>query len=165
MTAAIGIAAGAHSGVDEVRSATEADHVPPGALATKERLFTLWLFAMLTYTYGDVVTLMDPIKHGSIQLTEGFLLGGSIFMMIPTSMVLLSRFLSYRANRATNVVAGTIMTVALILTLFAAKPTLYYVFFTVIEVATTAIIVWLAWRWRDTESQPRPLVARAATAA
>ena len=61
-------------------------------------LSTLWLFAMLTYTYGDVVTLMDPIKHGSIPLTEGFLLGGSIFMMIPISMVLLSRILKYRGQ-------------------------------------------------------------------
>jgi hypothetical protein len=30
----------------------------------KGRLSALWLFAMLTYTYGDVVTLMDPVKHG-----------------------------------------------------------------------------------------------------
>ncbi len=44
----------------------------------KGRLSALWLFAMLTYTYGDVVTLMDPVKHGSMQLTESFLLGGSI---------------------------------------------------------------------------------------
>ncbi len=119
----------------------------------KERLFTLWLFAMLTYTYGDVVTLMDPIKHGTMPLTETFLLGGSIFMMIPISMVLLSRILNYRANRVANLIAGSIMTVALILTLFAAVPTIYYVFFTVIEVVTTALIVWFAWRWRNTEAQ------------
>src|ERR1041385_2941111 len=61
----------------------------------KVLLSSLWLFAMLTYTYGDVVTLMDPVKHGSIQLSEGFLLGGSIFMMIPISMVLLSPILQY----------------------------------------------------------------------
>ena len=122
---------------------------------TKEMLFTLWLFAMLTYTYGDVVTLMDPIKHGTMEMTESFLLGGSIFMMIPISMVLLSRILKYRANRVANIIAGSIMTVALILTLFAAVPTIYYVFFTVIEVVTTAIIVWFAWRWRNTEAQPQ----------
>ena len=118
----------------------------------KVLLSTLWLFAMLTYTYGDVVTLMDPVKHGSIELTEGFLLGGSIFMMIPISMVLLSRILKYRANRWANIIAGTIMTVALILTLFVAVPTIYYVFFSVIEIACTAFIVWYAWRWRNPES-------------
>src|SRR5665647_527902 len=89
----------------------------------KTRLSALWLFAMLTYTYGDVVTLMDPVKHGSIQLTEGFLLGASIFMMIPITMVLLSRILRYRSNRWASIITGTIMTVSLILTLFAAVPT------------------------------------------
>lgn len=120
----------------------------------KVLLSTLWLFAMLTYTYGDVVTLMDPVKHGSIELTEGFLLGGSIFMMIPISMVLLSRVLKYRANRWANIIAGTIMTIALILTLFVAVPTLYYAFFSVIEIACTAVIVWYAWTWRTPESRP-----------
>jgi hypothetical protein len=117
----------------------------------KVRLSALWLFAILTYTYGDVVTLMDPVKHGSVQLTEGFLLGGSIFMMIPITMVLLSRILKYRASRLTSIIAGTIMTIALPLTLFAAVPTTYYVFFTVIEITCTALIVWYAWKWRDPE--------------
>ena len=120
----------------------------------KVLLSTLWLFAMLTYTYGDVVTLMDPVKHGSIELTEGFLLGGSIFMMIPISMVLLSRILHYRANRWANIIAGTIMTVALILTLFVAVPTTYYAFFSAIEIACTAVIVWYAWKWSNPEGSP-----------
>ena len=117
----------------------------------KGRLSALWLFAMLTYTYGDVVTLMDPVKHGSIELTEGFLLGGAIFMMIPITMVLLSRILKYRASRLASIIAGAIMTAALPVTLFVAKPTTYYVFFTVIEVIATALIVWFAWKWRVPE--------------
>jgi len=119
----------------------------------KVRLSALWLFAMLTYTYGDVVTLMDPVKHGSMQLTEGFLLGGSIFMMIPITMVLLSRILKYRASRWASIIAGTIMTAALPVTLFAAVPTSYYVFFTVIEITCTALIVWYAWKWRIPEGE------------
>ena len=117
----------------------------------KSKLAALWLFAMLTYTYGDVVTLMDPVKHGDIVLTEGFLLGGSIYMMIPISMVLLSRLLSFRANRLTSIIAGSIMTVTLILTLFVAVPTSYYVFFTAIEIGCTGYIVWYAARWRQLE--------------
>jgi hypothetical protein len=119
----------------------------------KVRLSALWLFAILTYTYGDVVTLMDPVKHGSIQMTEGFLLGGAIFMMIPITMVLLSRILKYRASRLASIIAGTIMTVVLPVTLFVAKPTMYYVFFTVIEIASTALIVFYAWKWRNPEGE------------
>jgi hypothetical protein len=121
----------------------------------KIRLSALWLFAMLTYTYGDVVPLMDPVKHGSVQLTEGFLLGGSIFMMIPITMVLLSRILEYRASRLASIIAGTIMTVALSVTLFVAEPTIYYLFFTVIEISCTALIVFFAWTWRKPEVESK----------
>ena len=119
----------------------------------KVRLSALWLFAILTYTYGDVVTLMDPVKHGSIQMSEGFLLGGAIFMMIPITMVLLSRILKYRASRLSSIIAGTIMTLVLPVTLFVAKPTMYYVFFTVIEIGCTALIVFYAWKWRKPEGE------------
>jgi hypothetical protein len=119
----------------------------------KARLSALWLFAMLTYTYGDVVTLMDPVKHGSVQLTEGFLLGGSIYMMIPITMVLLSRILKYRASRLASLIAGTVMTATLPMTLFVAVPASYYVFFTVIEITCTALIVWYAWNWRVSENE------------
>ena len=120
----------------------------------KTRLSALWLFAMLTYTYGDVVTLMDPVKHGSIQLTEGFLLGASIFMMIPITMVLLSRILKYRSNRLTSIIAGIVMTISLILTIFAAVPTKYYLFFSVIEITCTSLIVFFAWKWHNPDVSP-----------
>ena len=128
----------------------------------KVMLSTLWLFAMLNYTYGDVVTLMDPVylkgliatgAVGGLQITQGFLLGASIFQEIPIAMVLLSRILKYRANRWANIIAGTIMTVALIVTLFVAVPTLHYVFFSIIEIACTAFIVWYAWRWPNPEAR------------
>jgi hypothetical protein len=121
-------------------------------VSARTLLSSLWLFAMLTYTYGDVVTLMDPVKHGSIELTEGFLLGGSIYMMIPISMVLLSRILNYRANRWANIIAGSIMTATLTMTLFVAVPTSYYVFFSVIEIACTALIAGYAWKWSNPEA-------------
>jgi hypothetical protein len=117
----------------------------------KVKLSTLWLFAMLNYTYGDVVTLMDPVKHGSMQLTQGFLFGASVFMEIPIAMFLLARLLSYRANRWANIISGTIMTVALIMTLFVAVPTMYYAFFSVIEIGCTAMIVLYSWKWSDLE--------------
>jgi hypothetical protein len=126
-----------------------------GMPVMKMRLSALWLFAMLTYTYGDVVTLMDPVKHGSVQLTEGFLLGGSIFMMIPITMVLLSRILEYRSNRLASIIAGIIMTAALSVTLFVAKPAIYYLFFTVIEISCTALIVFFAWTWRKPEVESK----------
>lgn len=119
----------------------------------KTRLSALWLFAMLNYTYGDIVTLMDPVKHGSLQLTEGFLLGASVFMEIPIAMILLSLVLKPGINRGLNVLAGAFMTLALLATLFVAVPTKYYVFWTVIEVVTTAAITAYAWKWKSAEAR------------
>ena len=112
----------------------------------KARLSTLWVFAVLNYVYCDVVTLMDPVKHlGSVQLTPGFLLGASVLVEIPMTMVLLSRVLEDRVSRWTSICAGVVMTVVQGATLLVGRPTAYYVFFSVIEIATTAAIVWYAW--------------------
>ena len=126
--------------------------------ARKERkviLSTLWIFATLNYIYCDVVAVMDPVKHAPFQLTQGFLLGASILVEIPIAMVLLSRALGYGANRWANIVAGIVMTIVQIMSLFVAVPAMYYVFFSLVEISTTALIVWYAWTWSHPESGVR----------
>lgn len=119
-------------------------------------LSTLWIFAALNYLYCDVVGLMDSglLKQflegnvDGIDLNQGFLLGASILVEIPIAMVLLSRILKYRVNRLANIIAGTIMTVVQFLTLFLGSSTMYYIFFSILEIAATAFIVGYAWKWR-----------------
>ena len=120
----------------------------------KSTLSTLWLFATVNYLYCDVVSLMDPhlLKQylsgnvGGVSVTPGFLLAAGILVEIPMAMILLSRILGSRANRWANVGAGALMTIVQLATLFATRPALYYMFFSVIEIGTTAAIVWLAWK-------------------
>lgn len=122
-------------------------------------LSTLWIFAVLNYLYCDVVSFMDSNllkqylagKVGDMEISQGFLLIGSILMEISISMVLLSRILKYKANRLINIIAGIITTLAQISSLLTGKPTMYYIFFSVIEISTTAFIVWYAWRWKSNE--------------
>jgi hypothetical protein len=38
-------------------------------------------------------------------------------------------------------------------TLFVGVPAPYYLFFSVIEIATTVLIVWFAWNWREPVAQ------------
>ena len=123
----------------------------------KVRFSTLWVFAIFNYIYADVFTLMDPVAQreimagqvGSIQITQGFLLGGAILIETAIAMVLLSRVLEYRANRWANIITGALHTVAVILSVFVGGtlPTLYYIFFATIEIVCTSFIVWYAWRW------------------
>jgi len=125
------------------------------------RLSLLWVFAMLNYLSCDVLGLMDTTslkqylngEVNGIEVSQGFLLGAAILMEIPIAMVLLSSVLPARGSRWANIVAGTIMTMVQITTLFMAGLTAFYAFFSVFEIAATAFIVWYAWRWHIPRSQ------------
>lgn len=129
------------------------------------RLSTLWLFATLNYLYCDVVTIMDPQKLkqfmagtvGGMEINQGFLLGAGVLVEIPIAMVLLSRVLPYRVNRWANIIAGMIMTAVQILTLLPPTPTMYYIFFSIIEIASTSLIVWYAWKWSSPQVEDTPI--------
>lgn len=127
------------------------------AMDRKVLLSTMWLFAALNYLYCDVVQGMDASflrqyltgTVNGMQFTQGFLLAAAILIEIPIAMVLLSRVLKYKANRWANILAGAIMTLVQAASLFAGPPAMYYLFCSVLEIASTALIVWFAWSWRD----------------
>jgi hypothetical protein len=126
------------------------------------RLSTLWIFATVNYLYCDVMALMDPLllkqflagSAGGFTVTPGFLLGAAVLMEIPMAMILLSRVLKYRANRWANLIAGMIMTAVQCLSVFfGTSPTVYYVFFSIIEIASTLLIFWFSLRWRNPDAR------------
>ena len=141
---------------------------PAGMHDVKVRLSTLWIFAILNYLYADMLGLYDPAtlkdlmtgSVGGVQFTDGFMLGAAILMETAIVMVLLSRVLPYKANRWANIVAGVIHTTAVFGSMFVGTaPTLYYLFFGSIEIATTLFIIWYAWKWPNPEKgiNPTPL--------
>jgi len=128
-------------------------------LNKKMVISTLWIFTVLNYLYCDVMGLMNPVMlsqylagdiHG-MKIDESFLIKAAVVIEIPIAMVLLSRVLVYRVNRWANVIAGLIMTVAMVVTMFMGSglPTMYYLFFGTIEILTTLFIVWYAWVWNE----------------
>lgn len=141
----------------------------------KTKLSTLWLFATLNFIYCDVLGLMNPsmlkgFLNGNvagIDISQGFLLASGVLVEIPMAMVLLSRILGPRANRVANIVAGVVMTAVQVGSNFMGTPTPYYIFFSIIEIATTGVVVWFAWNWRpassstsaETEGRPRQPIA------
>lgn len=120
-------------------------------------LSTLWIFITANYIFCDVLSNMNPeflkvlMQGGQFSglppINQEFLLGAAIFMEIPFAMILCSRLLKYRANRWTNIIAGTIMTAIQIGSLFIGPPTLHYIFYSTIEIACSSFIVFYAWKW------------------
>lgn len=133
--------------------ATPARHIGPRTVVS-----SLWLFAILNYIYCDVLGLMyAPDLRGyidgtvgGIQINQGFLLAAGVLMTIPMSSVLVSRIAPHRLARWWSIVAGAIMTLVQVGTLgIGSDITLHYAYFSVIEVASTVAIVWIAARrWK-----------------
>lgn len=129
---------------------------------TKSILSTVWIFVTLNYLYCDLMGLMDKnilsqFLTGNVdgmEVDETFLLLAALLMEVPMGMVLLSKTLPYKMNRLANIIAGTIKTLVMIITLFVGSATTYYIFFAGIEIATTIGIVIYAWRWKDAALQP-----------
>ena len=118
-------------------------------------LSTLWIFAILNYIYADVFGLyFNPILQpdATVSITPGSALAFAVLMEAAIAMVLLSRVLTYGANRWTNVAVGLIHTALVSWSLSVTTPTLFYAFFATIEIACTLFIVWYAWTWRRSVS-------------
>jgi hypothetical protein len=140
-------------------------------LDTKERLSLLWLFALLNYLYADVVALFaivgSPNLADAPHLPPWALLGSAVLMEIPIAMILASRLLPFRANRLTNIIAGSILTLinaflTFVPPLFGARtPALpEYLFFATIETVATSIIIWQAWTWSEVKPAVSERVVR-----
>jgi len=70
----------------------------------------------------------------------------------------MSKILERNSNKYHDIVSGTIMTVALTFTLFVAVPNIYDIFFTIVVITITAVIVGIAWKWSNTEDMPGNMV-------
>jgi hypothetical protein len=123
---------------------------------------TLWIFAMFNYIYADVYTLFfNPVLQkelwrkftegfaGNIPITQGFVVITAILMETAIAMVILSRVLKYRPNRWLNIVCGAFHTAFVAWSLIGDQVSLFYVFFAIVEIACTLLIVWLAIMWKQ----------------
>lgn len=113
----------------------------------RARLSTLWIFASINYVYADVVTLFD--KTVVTNISQSSLLAFSALVESAFVMIPLSRFLKYKVSRWANILVAVVQTVTVVASLLVAVPTGYYVLFATVEIATTLIIIWQAWTWRQ----------------
>ena len=115
----------------------------------KVKLSLLWIFVVLNMAYADILSLMDPTSvirgiMAGAPLPAGGLMAGAIVMETSFAMVILSWLLNYKVNRWVSIIIGVFMIVQIVI----GGHGLYYVFFTIVEVACILLIIWLAWKWK-----------------
>lgn len=121
----------------------------------KLKLSGLWTAVTLCYAYGDIVAFYQPgaidgILSGKMgplgSTTQELLLGVAIFMSVPCAMIFISLIVKPKANRVVNVMLGLIYTIVMVLTMLM-DPWDFYIYFGIIEVLFTGLIIWFAWNW------------------
>ena len=119
------------------------------------KLSALWAAVMFCYVYGDIFRLF---QHGELQsmldgnmwatpVTQWLLVGTSMFIVIPSTMVFLSLVLRPGLNRWANIIFGTFYTAVMLYTMTVPGTWAYYIFLGLIESALTVLIIWYAWTW------------------
>jgi hypothetical protein len=77
-------------------------------------------------------------------VTQLVLLGTSVTLAIPSLMIFLSLVLKPNLNRWLNIILGALYTAIILITMWRWA---FYIFYGVIEIALTGLVVWYAWNW------------------
>jgi hypothetical protein len=123
---------------------------------TKALLSTLWIVVMINMLKADVLSLYIPGAAEEVARTAGetpiplLMLGGAIMMEFSLVMIILSRVLKYRVNRLFNIIVSFV-TILFVVGGGANYP--HYYFIAGIEVIFLFLIIWNAWKWRNTEER------------
>jgi hypothetical protein len=122
----------------------------------KMKLSALWVALMLLYIYADIFKLFMPGeiekmisgRQGPLPTTQSSLLTASVLMIFPAVMVFLSLTLRPKVNRWANIILGVLYTFVNISNLIG-ETWAFYVFFGIVEIVLTFLIVGYAWKWRN----------------
>jgi hypothetical protein len=122
------------------------------------KLSALWAALMFLYIYADFFSLHKPGqmeevmagRMGPLAVTQSSLLTASVLMLIPALMVFLSLALKPKVDRWANIILGVLYTAVNIGNL-VGETWAFYIFFGILEIAITLLIVGYAWKWRNSE--------------
>ncbi len=121
----------------------------------KLKLSLLWATLMFFYLYGDYFGLYVPGQlKGMLDgqgpmgpVTQPSLAIVSLLTVLPGLMVFLSLVLPPVVNRWLNVAMGLFYTLLVLATLVVFKSWLFYLLYSLTEMALTLLVVWYAWKW------------------
>ena len=119
-------------------------------------LSALWIAMLIVFAYGDIFGLFraDVLRAAldgkmatmGITIDQMFLVFSTVYILIPTLMVVLSLVLRPRINRIANIVVALVYAVSIIASCIG-ETWVYYLLGSAVEVAFLVAIVRTAWMW------------------
>jgi len=129
-------------------------------LDVKLVLSALWIAMLIVFAYVDIfgffrADIFDAALDGKvatmgITVDQVFLAFTTVYILIPTLMVVLSLVLRPRVNRIVNIVVALVYAVSIIATCIG-EGWVYYLLGSAVEVVLLIAIVRIAWTWPRTE--------------
>jgi hypothetical protein len=122
----------------------------------------LWITVLFVFAYVDIFSLYRADFRGEIEsgqisgfdINQSFLLATTLYIAVPSLMVVGSLLLPARISRTANIVLSLFYAVTI--TVGAIGEWGYYILGSIIEVFLLAAVVFYAWRWPRSESLTPP---------
>ena len=118
------------------------------------KIAALWASMLFIYVYVDLFSLyradiradIDAGKMFAFTIGQGFLLGVTLYIVVPSLMVFLSLVLPARVTRMANIVLAVAYAVTVVGGA-VGESNYYYLLGSLAEAALLAGVVYYAWTW------------------
>ena len=118
------------------------------------RMAALWATTMMIFAYVDLFSLFRPdfraaLDQGKVfvfDVGQPFLLGLTIYVIIPSLMIYLSLVMPRRLNRVVSISLAGLYAITIVGG--AVGEWSYYVLGSVVEVVLLALVIHHSWTWR-----------------
>ena len=125
----------------------------PFNVNVRVKISALWTSMLFVFAYVDLFSLyrsdfradLEAGEIAGFTINQSFLLGTTVYVVIPSLMVFLALVLRPRVVRVANIVLSTLYAVTIIAG--AIGEWNYYILGSAVEVALIAAIVYYAWTW------------------
>jgi hypothetical protein len=117
------------------------------------KISALWTSMLFVFAYVDLFSLyrsdvradLEAGELAGFTVNQAFLLGTTVYVVIPSAMVFLALVLRPRVDRIANIALGIVY--ALTIIAGAIGEWSYYILGSAIEVGLFPAIVYYAWTW------------------
>lgn len=118
------------------------------------RMAALWTSTMFLFAYVDLFSLYradfrEGLENGKVaafDVGQPFLLGVTLYVMVPSLMIYLTLVLPRRINRVASIIVAALYAVTIVGS--ALGEWNYFVVGSAVEAVLLAIVIHHAWTWR-----------------
>jgi hypothetical protein len=133
----------------------------PSTVNVRVKISALWTSMLFVFAYVDLFSLyrrdfradLEAGEIGGFTVNQSFLLGTTLYVVIPSLMVFGTLVLPARVSRIANIALSIVY--ALTIVAGAIGEWNYYILGSAVEVALLAAIVYYAWTWPRETPRPR----------